>query len=94
MIGYLNPYGGTLALEELLCLSHQDGLVAGSDGGTLRHVALGSCSLQGEVHGLVAVQAVCGVVHPSPILGPRGHPLGPAVMVCILGGLCAALGRH
>lgn len=93
MIGYLDPYRGTPALEKLLCFCHEDGLVTGSYGGTLRCVALCSCSLQGKIHSLVTVQTVCGVVHPSPVLRPWGNPLSPAVVVCILGGFCAALSR-
>lgn len=96
MIDYLDPYRGTTTLEKLLCFGHQNGLVTGADGGALAlgPVALGSCCLQGEVHGLVAVQAVGGVVDPPPILGPRGNPLCPAVVVGVLRGLCAALSCH
>lgn len=93
MIGYLDPYRGTSALKKLLCFWHQNGLVTGSYRGALalRCMALRSCSFQGKIHGLVTVQTVSGVVHPSPILLPWGNPLSPAVMICILGGFCAAL---
>lgn len=95
MIDYLDPYRGTPALQKLLCLCHQNGLVTGAYGAALAlgGVALGSRRLQGQVHGLVAVQAVGGVVHPSPILWPRGYPLGPAVVVRVLRGFRAALRR-
>lgn len=96
MIDYLDPYRGAATLEELLCFSHEDGLVTGAYGGALAlgRVALCSRCLQGQVHGLVAVQAVGGIVHGSPVLRPRGYPLGPAVVVRVLRGLCAALRRH
>lgn len=94
--GYLDPDGGAPALEEVLGLGHQDGLVAGPRGAALAFggEALGCGRLQGKAHGLVAVQTVRGVVEAAAILGPRGHPLGAAVLVGVLRGLGAALRRH
>lgn len=93
---YLDPNGGALALEELLGLGHQDGLVAGPRGASLAlgSVALGRGRLQGQAHGLGAVQTVRGVVEAVAVRGPGGHPLGSAVLVGVLRGLRAALRRH
>lgn len=93
---YLDPDGGAAALEELFSLGRQDGLVIGPHGATL-HVsgmALSRSCFQSQIHGFVAVQTVHGVVEATAILGPRGHPLGPAVLVSVLCRFCAALGRH
>ena len=84
--GYLDPNGGVPAPEEVLSL------VAGPPQ-AISSVALGSGRLQGQVHGLVAVQTVRGVVEAPTVLGPRGHPLGAAVLVGVLRGLRAALRR-
>lgn len=97
--GYLDPDGGAPAPEELLGFGRQDGLIAGPPQAAqaalaLCGVALGGGCLQGQVQGLVAVQTVRGVVEATAVLGPRGHPLGAAVLVGILRGLGAALGRY
>lgn len=94
--GYLDPDGGASALEEVLGLGHQDGLVAGPHGAALAlgGEALGCGRLQGKAHGLGAVQTVCGVVEAAAVLGPWGHPLGAAVLVGVLRGLRAALRGH
>lgn len=93
---YLDPDGGAAALEELLSLGHQDGLVTGPRGAALRlsGMALSRSCFQSQIHGLVAVQTVHGVVETTAILGPRGHPLGPAVLVGVLCRFRATLGRH
>lgn len=93
---YLDPNGGALALEEFLGLGRQDGLVAGPRGASLAlgGVALGRGRLQGQAHGLVAVQTVRGIVEAAAVRGPGGHPLGAAVLVGILRGLGAALRGH
>lgn len=93
---YLDPDGGTAAFEQFFSLGRQDRLVAGPRGAALSvsGMALSGSCLQGQIQGLVAVQTVHGVVEATAILGPRGHPLGTAVLVGILCGFCAALGRH
>lgn len=93
---YLDPDGGAAAFEELFSLGHQDGLVTGPRGATLRvsGMALSCSCFQSQIHGLVAVQTVHGVVKSPAILGPWGHPLGTAVLVGVLCRFCATLGRH
>lgn len=93
---YLDPDGGAPALEEALSLGHEGGLVTGPHRAALAlgGMALGRGRLQGQAHGLVAVQTVRGVVEAAAVLGPRGHPLGAAVLVGVLRGLGAALCRH
>lgn len=94
---YLDPDGGAAAFEELFSLGDQDSLVAAPCGAALSVgcVALSCSCFQSQIHCLVAVETVHGVVEAAAaILGPWGHPLGTAVLVGILCRFCAALGCH
>lgn len=102
----LYPYGGAGGLQVLLSLGHQDGLVTREHGavavrGRVSFSSHDPSGLHGYRHGLGTVQAVDGVVEPPARTQAqaeavrRPHPAVrlPPLVVGVLGGLCAALGR-